>query len=175
MADTELLERPKTKAYVMDDENIKAAFIQAIEKAPKSRRMELLNLVNEFVENAKRQPKKPLPTNKDELEAAEIKLYPTFKKDTGSTDGLECLEQYKPWLRKYTKSLDRDYMCQADLGRLDPKLLSRLRKLYKAEELKEYIPNEAGLNKQIALTIPEKEKKELTKKLNIIYRHIEAA
>ncbi len=161
----------REKTFMDGKQKMLDAFIEAIDSLPESREIELLDLVNEFVGNAKYQPIKTLPSNKEEVLANGIELYPDFKKRTGETDGLMCLkENYAPWLKKFTPTLDRDYMCQADLGKLDPKLLSRLRKLFKAEELGSYIPNENELNKQIARTISETEKKELTKKHNIIYR-----
>lgn len=147
-------------------------FNQCLEEIPETRYQDLIDLIQEFAEKSQHEPIMDLPSNKSELKALGIELYPDFKRRTGEANGLKCLEEnYSLWLKKYTPNLNRDYMCQADLGRLDPQLLSRLRRLYKAEELNKTIPSEQKLNEQIAETISAIEKKEVIQKYSIIYRH----
>ncbi len=170
-----IVNRGKEEKLVMDDtKQVKEAFDQTLKDLPKTRINDFLDAIQTFAENAKHEPIIKLPNKKSELKALGIELYPDFKKRTGEANGLKCLkENYAPWLKHKdcTPSLNRDHMSQADLGKLDPQLLARLRALYDADKLNEIIPNENLLNIQIAATISKADKKEITKKHNIIYRH----
>ena len=160
------------KVSVMDD--LKNAFIKAIKELPEGRIPELLDMIQTFSDNAKQEPIKPLPINQDELKSAEIELYPDFKNRTKEANGLKCLEEnWGHWLKEYTPNLDRDYMSQADLKKLDPKLLSRLTKQHNGTELNKYLPSINSLNKQIASSITKEQKKEFSKIQGILYRNSE--
>lgn len=134
--------------------------------------MELLELVHEFAERAKHQPVMPLPNSREQMKALGIETYEEFKARTGSTDGKECLmKNWGKWLRACTPTLDRDYMSTADLRHLDEKLLNRIKKVHRAKEYHTFIPSLPMLNEQIIEQISKEEKRELYRKLSLLYRH----
>jgi hypothetical protein len=164
------------EAKIVIKKDLQEAFTKALQEIPEGRIPEFIDMIQAFTENAKHEPIKPLPTNKDQLKDAGIELYPDFKKRTGEANGLKCLqENWGHWLKAYTPALDRDYMCQADLKKLDPKLLIRLKDTMDKNELDKYIPSKPSLNKQIAKLMTEKEKREAYKKQFLANKTLEAA
>jgi hypothetical protein len=119
---------------------------------------EFLALSEEFLQKAKHQPP-PLP----EVCPRE-KTYDVWKVANKSKDGKQCLkENWWPWLKEFNDDLDRDYMSQADLRKLDVKLLQRLQNTYASKELNKLIPTLPALNDQINASrmTPEKIKEAL--------------
>lgn len=149
------------------------ALLRAMESIPEGRRDELLRLVQTFAENAKHQPSDPLPRNREEMERLGIEIYPDFVRRTGKTDGKQCLkENWRRWLKKFTASLDRNYMSLADLGRLDPQLLTRLRKQCSSDELHKLIPSLPALNQERVNNMTAEEKRDIQTKNTLINRKL---
>ncbi|ADJ29902.1 hypothetical protein [Nitrosococcus watsonii] len=156
-----------------DPTKLKQKFWQAVEATPEDRREELLQLVQTFAVNAKQQPAHPLPTNLKEMRKLGIKLYPEFKQETGSTDSEKCLRQnWGEWLKAYNPKLDRDYMSLADIRKLDPQLLGRLKKQYKTDELHKFLPSLPLVNKQIANNMTDDERREIGRLNALYYTHV---
>jgi len=151
-------------------------FTEIAETIPEERREEALQLLREFAETTKHQPPKPLPADQAAMKAMKIETYREYKKRTGSTDGRACLKaNWKDYLKAFRPALDRDYMCQADLARLDRKLLERLRHTTTAEELGTFLPSLKDFNRQQVAAMSEKEIKEAYRKKNLVNRHLDAA
>ena len=126
-----------------------------------------MSFAEEFSKKAAFQPS-PLP----EVCPPE-KTYDNWKFANKSKDGEECLKQgWGQWLKAYNHNLDRDYMSQADLGRLDQRLLERLRNTYDANQLNRFLPSLKNFNAQIAATITDDDKKSTYCKANLIARHL---
>lgn len=165
---------------IMEDR--KDRLIAAFNALPEYKQVELACLVEEFAEKAQHQPSKPLPTPGDGTYETYAQYNARMRAEGSpahhgkATDGKECLRQnHGHFLKKWNKNLDRDYMSQADLGKLDGKLLQRLRDTYTAEELNEFFPSEPMLNKQIAAMITEEERLNAGRTMNLINRSLEAA
>jgi hypothetical protein len=149
------------------------AFMEVADTVPEGRRAELLDMMESFAEKAKTQPANPLPTTHAEMEALGMELYPAFVKRTGATDGKACLAaNWGPWLKAFTPSLDRDHMSKADLGRLDPQLLARLRKQHPKDELHGFLPSLPLLNQQIVDTMSDEEKRDVYRKNTMLARKL---
>lgn len=138
----------------------------AFENAHPEHRAALVLLVEEYVQkNANRPPSLPKPYSG-------YQTYDEWKVINKNRDPIACLKQnWGKWLKAFNPALDRDYMSQADLGRLDKKLMTRLRNLYKAHEINEFIPSLSNFHKQLAAQITPDERKETYKKVQLIARH----
>lgn len=161
---------PREEYWREDKDELRLDDLRIIEKAyhslPEHKKPELLTLVKEFSEKVKHEP--PLLPDVCPRE----KTYDVWKVENNSRDGKECLlANWGDWLKAGNDNLDRDYISQADLGRLDEKLLIRLRAQFRAKELNEFLPSQQALNKQIASTISESEKREIYRKAVLVTRH----
>lgn len=152
------------KDEVMDD---KTRLSKIFDSLPTHKQTELMGFVEQFAEKAAFQPP-PLP----EVCPPE-KSYDNWKSANKSKDGKECLKQgWGQWLKAFNTALDHDYMSQADLGRLDQKLLARLKQQYKAEILNQIIPSLPIFNSQMVDAVRLEGKKEIYKKANIAARYL---
>jgi hypothetical protein len=147
---------------------------RAFDSVPEARQPELLQLIEDFAEKVQHEPIKPLPKTPAEAKKLGITLYKDLTKEEKNKTGEEILKQnFGYFLKKFTPNLDRDYMCQADLGDVDQPLLARLRQEYKASELNGFLPSKPSLGKQIVKTKTEAQKKEVRRMSKLIERHAE--
>ncbi len=147
-------------------------FEQVIIQTPPSQRPQLLDTMKRFSDKAKFAPLQKLPEDTEGLKALGIVAYPQWRKQHNNTNAKQCLKEfYSPWLKIFSPQLDRDYMTQADLQKLDKQLLQRLRRLYPAAELSEFLPSLPMLNKQLADLATDAERKEAGRMNAVIYRH----
>lgn len=141
---------------------------------PEERHMELLKLMEEFAYKAKHEPVKPLPKTPAEAKELGIQAYKEFTKTEKSKDGKECLRQnWGPWLKAFTPTLDRNYMSQADLEKCDKPLLIRLKNTYEIKELNKFLPSKPLLGKQIASTVTNEQRKKMNRTARLVERHTE--
>ncbi len=153
--------RKKTKP-----DDLKQRLLIAFEKTCDDHKPELVSLAEEFAQkNANTPPSLPKP-------GFGYQTYDEWKIINKSRDPIACLKQnWGKWLKAFNPALDRDYMSQADLGRLDEKLIARLRNLYKSDEINEFIPSLPNFHKQLAAQITEAERKKIYKQVQLIARH----
>lgn len=158
-------ERLRSKIQIEDKENLLSRLYRAFEDVSDERKQELVDLCEEFARSIVKQPP-PLPKM-----GSGYLTYDAWKIIHKSRDGRECLRQnWGIWLMAFNPNLDQDYMSQADLGKLDRKLLTRLKTQYSGEELNAFLPSLSNYHTQKVKNITINEKKEMYRTAFLIHR-----